>query len=743
MPTWKTTLVFALFLSLMFTPLLGCSGDDDDNDDDNDDAVDDDAADDDAADDDTADDDDDTSDDDDDDDTAPPAPPFLGTEIVFGGSLDNRAVGLAVTPDGATHAVAVKNGKLIHYTQRGDTTTTEELTVGAALPALAADAAGNLHVVYYDAVGGEVVYLRHTGQIWTAETALTVAPAVVTDIDLALDNAGEPHITVAHGGLDYATRTSRGWDAVTAPNVGLIREGNLALDAAGYPHIAYTGYTDQSFVDYLTFNGSAWAGGRLATHVLETWGGDCSTYYTFEGIDLALDAAGRPHVTYGFNQMVQCLIMIESTAVVVHGEVDGDGNWTMTPIGFESGLVQDTALANRDGIEAMYTSSDLSLWEKGAKGNIPGDLYHWTPAQGVQTIDEVALGGLAFVGGDRPRVAWFKGTDNLTLAEASGAAWIETQLDTIVPVDGLLDAAVGPDGLLRAVFAGKIDHQVHLATEGDAGWRIENVTTLSRTPESVAVAVDAEGWAHVAVVDGGGLAYAVNDGDAWTFEQIEDAETWVVDECDLAVDAAGTPHIAYHVDTEAGERARLAVGGGSWDIQTIGVSEGGQMSLALDADGLAAVLHGGYDLRYVRETADGWQDDRLNPTPGKRADNVALALAADGTPHVAFSSGFGQFLEYGVRDGDTWTIQRLVWTGYQERVGRVDIALDAADDPYIAFHRLDQENLWLGFAEQGAWHPEAIAESNVGDYPAVLVTDDRVQAMYVGQNALWRYAALR
>src|SRR5262245_4184485 len=60
---------------------------------------------------------------------------------------------------------------------------------------IALDRAGNPHITYYDATGGNLKYARRVGGSWIVETADGSANDVGESSALALDNDGNPHVS--------------------------------------------------------------------------------------------------------------------------------------------------------------------------------------------------------------------------------------------------------------------------------------------------------------------------------------------------------------------------------------------------------------------------------------------------------------------------------------------------------------------------------------------------------------------
>ena len=74
----------------------------------------------------------------------------------------------------------------------------------------------------------------------------------------------------------------------------------------------------------------------------------------------------------------------------------------------------------------------------------------------------------------------------------------------------------------------------------------------------------------------------------------------------------------------------------------------------------------------------------LGQTGARR--NSSLALAADGTPHVAFADTSGVW--YAVRSNGVWDVQQVAEAADRPFGQLVSLALDAADAPHLAFTEL-------------------------------------------------------
>ncbi len=100
-----------------------------------------------------------------------------------------------------------------------------------------------MHVSYYDASTGDLLYALRTGS-WSLEPVDNSGDDVGFDSAIAVDALGYPHISYQDGSvadLLYANRVSGSWDIAVVDDsfdsVGLYT--SLALGPLGQPHISY------------------------------------------------------------------------------------------------------------------------------------------------------------------------------------------------------------------------------------------------------------------------------------------------------------------------------------------------------------------------------------------------------------------------------------------------------------------------------------------------------------------------
>jgi hypothetical protein len=146
------------------------------------------------------------------------------------------------------------------------------------------DASSNPHISYYAASPShELKYAHWTGSDWDIQIVDSTGD-VGRYTSLALDAAEYPHISyTGDGDLRYAHWTENGWVTQTVDSEGGSYT-SLALDATGNPHISYTGSDDLRYAH--------WTGSDWDIQIVDSEG------YMGQYTSLALDDAGAPHISY-------------------------------------------------------------------------------------------------------------------------------------------------------------------------------------------------------------------------------------------------------------------------------------------------------------------------------------------------------------------------------------------------------------------------------------------------------------
>ena len=152
---------------------------------------------------------------------------------------------------------------------------------------LALDGSTRGQVAYStDADTGRVMWSRRDAAGWITETIETVGG---TGVSIAVDGSGEPHVAFAdypNQRIRYARRSGGSWTVETVANgVGQWVTTAIAVSAGGEPVVAFYDAVAGDFC--------------FARRVADVWQHEIVEHpATREGCSLALDAQGRPHLSY-------------------------------------------------------------------------------------------------------------------------------------------------------------------------------------------------------------------------------------------------------------------------------------------------------------------------------------------------------------------------------------------------------------------------------------------------------------
>jgi uncharacterized repeat protein (TIGR01451 family) len=547
---------------------------------------------------------------------------------------------------------------------------------------LALDADGRPHISYirhYDSFNDdELRYARWTGSNWEIQTVDSEA-SLGGPISLALDGDGQPHISyewvtylkseslAPRRHVRYAHWTASAWDIRTIALYG--GSASLALDADGRPHISYLTsdlYGNEPDLQYAHWTGSAW---DIQNVDSEGHLGPSSS--------LALDADGRPHISYP-DQSNNALKYARWTGSAWEIQtVDNSLGWMCT----RTSLALDAA--GQPHISYLdWTNYDLKY-------------AHWTGnAWDIQAVDSGGDVGeftsLALDADGRPHISYYDDTnDDLKYARWTGSAWDIETVDSEGDVGYSTSLALDADGQPHISYLDWTNDDLKYARWTGSEWDIQTVDSEGDVGYSTSLALDADGRPHISYYDdtNDDLKYARWTGSAWDIETVDNERGTYTS---VALDAAGQPHISYHDGYPNNDLKYARWTGSAWDIETVD-SEGdvgNWTSLALDADGrphisyLTSDLYGNEpDLQYAHWTGSAWDIQTVDSGLDWRSASTSLALDADGQPHISYCNDTSDDLKYARWTGSAWDIQTV-----DSANGYASLALDADGQPHISYY---------------------------------------------------------
>ncbi len=161
--------------------------------------------------------------------------------------------------------------------------------------ALAVEPGGNLHVAYYDFTHRTLLYSFRAKSDKQWSTTKVDGKGAGTYVSLAVDTAGQPHLaynSMYEDGLHYATWDGHKWKRQIIDPEHVNYYTSIQLDKENHPRISYYLYhaPDRSYLLHLkfaSFDGKGWT--------IETVD---KRPETGKFNSVALDASGYPHIAY-------------------------------------------------------------------------------------------------------------------------------------------------------------------------------------------------------------------------------------------------------------------------------------------------------------------------------------------------------------------------------------------------------------------------------------------------------------
>ncbi len=221
--------------------------------------------------------------------------------------------------------------------------------------------------------------------------------------------------------------------------------------------------------------------------------------------------------------------------------------------------------------------------------------------------------------------------------------------------------------------------------------------------------------------------------------------SWEVTEVDgtgakpsIAVDAVGTPYIAFMAEDTPGFLKSAVLTGGAWELST--VTTGylyGPLDIDVGSDGTPQIVwhnHDNEDGSYATLENGEWVNTDI-PSSGHDGWDINVAIDSSGSPHVLsvdpvqFGSQNG--LEYATFDGQTWTVE-TVGTGPLLYEFGNSIAIDSQNRPHIVWFDDQNQDLKYALRDSDGWTISTVdSEGDAGRYPSLaLDQEDRPVVSY-------------
>jgi len=277
------------------------------------------------------------------------------------------------------------------------------------------DSADNVHISYTNGlnpgpgvlINNGVKYATNAGGVWIIETVDSAGG----NSSIAVDSAGNAHISYKDNGVKYATNASGLWVIVTVDSAG--NDPSIAIDSVDDVHISYgvENYPIRE-LKYATNDSGAWIS---------------KTLYTISGLmcrpSIAIDSADNLHICYA-NGSPSDLKYVTNVS----------GTWTNETIGINS-WHQSIAIDSANNVHVSYAYS-LPQYATNASGVWFNEIID----------DESNLGfpDVAIDPGDNTHICYYKFYDGYRVKYATKAseAWTIYAIGSAVYV---MDSSIAVD----------------------------------------------------------------------------------------------------------------------------------------------------------------------------------------------------------------------------------------------------------------------------------------------------------
>lgn len=560
----------------------------------------------------------------------------------------------------------------------------------------AIDLDGYLHVSYYDTFGQNLMYATNSDGAWMTEVVDSSANVGKYN-SIAVDSSGKVHISyydATNNDLKYATGNLDSWSISVVDSTGVVGEYNSIAIGSGSVYITYLDYSNDA-LKYAVKSGNSWS----TALAIEDVGFGNSLMFT----------DGKLQVAY-----------ISQDNELCYASLNGS-EWTSEVVdsGSSFGVEIDIDAMGERPCVAYYDeiSRDLKLAIRGTSGV-------WSKQIVDDTTNVNSWLSLDIDSMNRFHITYYDMSNQDLCYAYFNDDWSFWVLDTS---GGVCSAMVSDyNNKQHVVYIDLVDASAQLSyiTNSGAKWVLETVDEDGLVGEQSSIAVDADGFIHMAYYDNsnGSLNYA-NNVDGWNVVTIDNTTPMVGLFPSIALDADGNVHISYYDMTGSRILKYATNQDGDWDIRTLDGSGdvGLYSSIAIDGNGsvhIAYLNHASKNLKYTSNAGGDWIIGLIDSS-GQVEGRVSLAVDSENMVHVAYYRSGELIHANQIVTG--WAIESLETS--DQLGGGISMFIDDQDQIYITYYNEVLSLLKYKNNVGGQWNGAQVieAEGNVGIASSIMV----------------------
>ncbi len=293
-------------------------------------------------------------------------------------------------------------------------------------------------------------------------------------------------------------------------------------------------------------------------------------------------------------------------------------------------------------------------------------------------------------------------TPTLTPPPQSDEGWQIQTLDVRGDTGSYAALALDDNGYAHIAYSAEEGLSTHLKYMRWDGvvWRTTTVDSSANVGDYVDIALDSNGYAHISYRDltNGSLKYARWTGGAWNVQTVAQGPGLGFHSAIAIEPLSNLPHIV-HVNFLQEELVHMEFNGVNWTyrVVTSGSGTGQHSDLVFDTGGALHLTYydaTGTSLAYASFDGANWSSQTVD-TNGDVGLHSSLAFDNQDQPHISYYDASLYALKYAHHDGSQWNVEYVNINGQGGTY--TSIALDSGGTPYISFHgpndlQLAQEN---------------------------------------------------